>query len=657
LSDKINNAVLTQLNGSSCSQVARTEYFDSLSSTWKEFDPNDVESRTTSLSTKNDRYQVTSFLPPAKKMTLVLNNFDQQYNTGIAGPKSNIVKKNLLIRASSGYDLTFIATTGEVNDDFTARTKFVHTQLDSGCIKSDVSQFFGTYDTAAFTNHYDSTTYDSETYTGLGYYKKTFQLPSLASLQQPTQIDLYSATNRHRFKYKVSQYSDFFGSEWSTFSSIATGVNSKYLTADYNDNYIQYMMTYDANTYRDNDMLCTATLFYNDKTSISKKGVYIIDDPVFSEKVNITGRDYLRKGLETEINIPPFTTATNISTLISRVLDRCSIPYDISEWDSTGTTALVSADNHNTFNNITGYKALDYFMDYLNAGDDDWQFQFGQDGNAILKNVVSKEELDHVVLANINVLGNATKSTDSDKQIQRVTALNKNITVNAEATLAIYTGTTDTSTSFHATYSSAALYVRYEDDNGVILSEDARGNTGITFSTRVSKPYTIRIFGCTPKNAITDEVWSERGNSDNILNNDGNTYKKTNILFTQTACDDYTDYVIAKFGQPASKVSYTQWANPFMNINDNCFFYDTDTSTNNILNVVSIKESWNPPALNEMVELIDTGDVLTGVSWDRNGVLVGINDLKYDSGVIWDMDVPFSQTGTTYTSVKDKQFS
>jgi hypothetical protein len=652
--DIVSNAILSQLDGAVCRQRTKTEYYDDSTSTWTEFDPKDIESRSIQTSTNNDRYQVTSFLPPSRKMSLTLNNFNQQYNTGAGDPKSDILKKNLLIRAWSGYDLTFIATMGSFNDDFTTRTKFVHTNLVSGCVVPDVTDFTGSYDTAAFVNVYDSNTYDTNTYTGLGYYKKTLTLPSLSSKQKATKLVLHTSTNRHNFKYKASPYSDFFGADWSTFSSIATGANTKTLDADYDTNYIQYLLTYEGSTFTDAFSLCTATLFYEDKTWLKKQGVYIIDDPKLGEKATITGRDYLRKALETEINMPPFTANTSITTLFSKVLDRCNIPYDTSDWDATSTTASITSGDHSGLNNISGYKMMDLLMDYINAGDDNWQFQFTDNGKAVLKNVPSREEVDFVVNANVNILGNATKSTDSDKQIQRITMLNKNITVNAESTLATYTSTS--TASLYATYAQA-LYVRYEDDNDIILTESYRSNTAVRFTTKVSKPYTIRIMGCTPKNAITDEVYAVRGNSNNIIANDGTTYKNTNALFNQDACNEYCDYVINTFGDPQKTVNYKQWSNPFMELNDNVSFFDKDTSSNSIFNITSINESWTPPALNETVKLQDTGTLLTNMVWDRNGMSKGLNDLRMDTGVVWDMDRQFSDTSATYVEIKNKVFT
>lgn len=654
--NKVNQAILSQIDGSSCRQRTKTEYYSDAAATWKEFDPTDIESRSISLSTKNDRYQVQSFLPPAKTISLSLNNFNQQYNTGAGDPKSSILKKNLLIRAWSGYDLTFIATTGNFNDDFIDRTKFVHTKLVSGTVTPIVTDFTGTYDTAAFLNVYDGNTYDTNTYTGLGYYKKTLTLPSLSSKQKPTKLVLNTSTNRHQFKYKVSPYSDFFGAAWSTFSNIATGSNTKLLDANYDANYIQYLLTYDASTFSNAFSLNTATLYYDDKTYLQQKGLFIIDDPVLGEKVSIKGRDYFKKALETEINMPPFTSPVLVTTLMTKALDRCNIPYDITEWDSSATTATMLAADHSTLNNISGYKMMDLLMDYMNAGSDNWQFQFSDGGNALLKNVPNRSVIDFVVNANINILGNASKSTDSDKQVQRVTMTNKNIVVNAESTLATYTGTTTNPGLLYATYSSASLYVRYEDDNDVILTEYYRSNTAVRFTTKNTQPYTIRIYGCTAKNAITDEVYAERGNSDNIISNSGSTYKKTNSLFTQTACDKFVDYVITTFGEPQKTAKYSQWSNPFMVINDNVSFFDKDTSSNSIFNITGINESWNPPALNESVSLQDTGLSLTGLTWDMNGMSAGIDDLRMDSGFVYDQDKPFSDTTATYTEIKNKLF-
>ena len=128
-------------------------------------------------------------------------------------------------------------------------------------------------------------------------------------------------------------------------------------------------------------------------------------------------------------------------------------------------------------------------------------------------------------------------------------------------------------------------------------------------------------------------------------------------MFNQSACNDYCDYVIETFENPQKTVSYKQWSNPFMELNDNVSFFDKDTSSNSIFNITAINESWSPPALNESIKLQDTGLLLTNMVWDRNGMSKGLNDLKMDTGIVWDMDKPFSDTSSTYVEIKNKLFT
>jgi hypothetical protein len=54
------------------------------------------------------------------------------------------------------------------------------------------------------------------------------------------------------------------------------------------------------------------------------------------------------------------------------------------------------------------------------------------------------------------------------------------------------------------------------------------------------------------------------------------------------------------------------------------------------------------------LELIDSGVNFTNFIYDRNGIIEGVNDIKYDVSHIWDYDLGFSATGdsTDYANTK-----
>jgi hypothetical protein len=237
------------------------------------------------------------------------------------------------------------------------------------------------------------------------------------------------------------------------------------------------------------------------------------------------------------------------------------------------------------------------------------------------------------------------KDFASDKQLQRVTVMNKDILVNPEVLLKTKTGTTS-STSLHATYGTTALYVRYEDPNNILLSETARTNTGISFSVNSGAAYTLKFYGCKHKNPITYERWAEKGNCANIKKNDGQTYKLINPVLSASQASALAGYMMAQYGEPAKAITLSMKSNPYLELNDNVLVYDLYTYTDDIYIINSIKESWNDPSLVDSLELKDRGLNLGSFIWDRNGWDEGLNDLNWDTGLVFDQDIRIGLSDT-----------
>jgi hypothetical protein len=498
ISDRIQ---FDEVGGAVSNPKIKTEWYNEdnpnfTTGTFIEFD-NDVEGRTLNLSNENKKYQSYSFMPPVKTMNLELNNFNQVYSTGSGDTKSTILKKNLIIRCQSGYELT----------------------------------------------------------NGTAYY--------------------------------------------------------------------------------------------------FKRGTFVIDEPEFQDvKVSVQGRDYLKKALETEINMPDLTSSVNVATAITYVLDRCNIPYDTSNWNLTNTVVSMDATLAEQIENKSGWKILDFLMDSINAGDDDWRLKTEEDGGLSLKILPTDKEADWSAHYFYNI-ESVQKGFDSDRQLQRITTMNKSILVKQEELLKQYNATAS-SPSLHLTYGSAALYVRYTNSTGTINSETARANTSIDFSVNSGDAYNVRVYGCKPKNAIANEIWSELGNSDNILKNNGSTYKRVNPFMSQSMADAFCSYMIGINADPRKKITLTMVSNPYLELNDKVVVFDLYTYTDDIYNLVSITENWNNPALKDTLVLKDANINIDNFIWDRNGIHPGLNDLKYDTGLVWDqnMTIGGSDTNTYPTPIR-----
>jgi hypothetical protein len=631
-----------EAGGAVSKPIVRTQYYSN--GTFINFQ--DIESRNMEFSNENKRYQVYSFMPPAKKIDFTLNNFGQVYSTGSGDARASILKKNLIVKAWTGYELTIAESQSSQADDFTSTNKFVHTQKTGSVIEYDSSSYSGTVDSNLISNLYDSTTYDATFYDYSGYYVKNFTLSNQE--KEFKQVSITTSSNKFDTRYRVSGTSSFIGSAWSTATSLSTGANVVQFEADHSDDHLQVAVLFKNENFDTADNISAISVLAEDNQYMFPQGQFVLDEPIFKDtKVVCKGRDYIKKALETEINLPDYTTSTNIATGLTDVFDRCSIPYDTANWDTTSTTFSVSATLHEELNNISGWKMADYLMDAINAGDDDWILNSDEDGSLNLVKSPTGTEPDFNIHYFYNI-ESIDKNSDSDKQLQRVTMLNKSLVVNKEALLKSYSGT---GTDIQLTYATA-IYVRYTDDNGAITTEDARTNQSIDFTCSGSTA-DIKVYGCTPKNAITDEVWAERGNAENVINNNGSTYRRVNPLFDQTMCDDFVNYLIGFYGDPYNKITLTMNPNPYLELNDKCLVFDLYTYTDKVYGITAIKETFNDPAVKQNITLQDRGFDLGAFIWDKNGYKAGINDLKYDNGFVWDQNLKIgSSDSTDYSYLK-----
>lgn len=637
------------VGGSSSKAVVRTQWFNDSSNTWVDFE--DIEGRTITFSNRNNRYQSYSFLPPSDVITFQLNNFNQVYSTGSGNEKASILKKNLLVRAWSGFELNTGARATNT-DDFTGG-KYVHAQKSGSSVILDNSSYTGTVNSGANLVLYDSANYGATTYSPAGYYHKRVSIDNAETTFITFNIDVGGDDFDVRFRTApTSTAMETAG--WGNFTTLSSGANVVNINKGIDDDYLEYLVRFKTPQWSDTDSINSISYETIDKIFLFKRGTFVLDEPDYDDtKVKCRGRDYLKKALETKINLPDYSTATNVQSVMTDIFDRCSVPYDTALWDVTSTTVTVNGTLGEKLNDVSGWQAADYIMDAINAGNDDWRIKVEEDGGLSLKILETDREADWNAHYIYNI-EKVNKDFDSDKQLQRVTAVNKDIVVNKESLLVSYTGT---GTDLHLTYGTSAIYVRYEDDNTVIVSEDARTNTAIDFTCSGSTA-DIKVYGCTPRNAITDEIWSERGDSSNIVKNEGSTYKKTNPFFSQTMANEWVEYMIERNADPRKKITLSMVTNPYLELNDKITVFDLYTYTDDIYHLQEIKESWREPVLKDTLILEDAGIDLENLIWDRNGYSTGINDLDYDTGLSWDQDLEIGGSDNTdYSYLKSINFS
>jgi hypothetical protein len=620
-----------EVGGATSKPVVRTEYYDEASASWKELE--DVESRTIEISNENKRYGSYSFLPPSKTVELMLNNFGQVYSTGSGDMKASILKNNMLIRCWSGYELA-ASGRNSYTDDFTTGVKFIHAVKSGSAVVPSIS-VTGTVSKYSDIVTMDAVEYGSRKYDAAGYYYKHHALPNTA-YDSIEKLQITAATNKCDVRFRVGKLG------WSPIYPMATGANEININSAGGVRTFEYMVRFRNTNWGTADRISNVKIHTRRKAYLFNRGTFVADEPEYAEKVKIRGRDYLKKALETEINLPAMT-AVNIGTAVSYVLDRCGIPYSGSSWDSSSASITVNGTLAESLNNISGWKALGHMMDALNAGDDDWRIRWDDDGELMLKKIPTDVEADWTAHYFLNI-EDVQKNFSSDKQLQRVTVMNKDVVVEPETLLKTLSGTS--SAALSATY-PPSVYVRYTDPNSVLLTESARSNTGVHFTATPGMPFTVRVYGCRPKNAITVEKWAERGHARNIIRNDGQTHKIINPVVSQDQALALAGYIIGQYGEPAKAVSLSLRSNPYLELNDNVLVFDRFTNTDDIFILNSIKETWNDPGLVDSLELKDRGFDLGAFTWDRHGWDTGANDIKWDTGFVFDQDLDIGGSDPT----------
>ena len=617
----------------------------------------DLESRILEISNENDAVEVYNFMPPVKKFNMTINNFEQKYSPdNTASPFSGILKKNLEVRAWSGYELTYgIGTTTDI-DDFSTNVKFVHTQELNGSICPDVTSFSGTMSPFAELGVlYDGSSYSSTTYAYPGYYHK--RMNSAYFHPELNTFKLITSSNKMKVKYRTSKHPDLYGAAFNEYTTLATGTNTFNLSSPIGHRYLDYIVRFENPNWATSICFNTASLESTNRAEMFKQGTFLIDDPKFNgAKVNVSGRDAIRRALETEINLPVINNL-NSNTVLTKIFDRCNISYDTSTWYEVATTISYTQDN-----SISGWKACDYVMDAINAGDDDIRLNINENGKPEVKKIPTDIEADFSLHYKFNQ-ENLSKSSDTKKQIQRITVMPNNYQVSPELTMGNFTGTT--SGNVHIVYptiahyssgeytsatvgagSTKAIYVRYIDNNNNILLETDRSQTSIDFTVS-GTAYDITILGSAVQTE-SNTGYQERGNSNNIINGNGSTYKRVNpFINDNTTRKALADYCINLMGDPKKKITATMRANPLCELNDNLMVFSKYDYTDDIYGLVSIMERWSNPGLEHTFELKERGFNLGSFIYDRNGKYQGVNDTKWDTNFIWDQDLGPNATADT----------
>jgi hypothetical protein len=673
------------VSGPSSKAIIRTQY--QTGATFVDF-PEDLTDRTIDLGSENSQYGVFSLMPPVQTMDMSLINYGQRYNpANTASPYHGILKKNMLVKCWSGYELTTAQASGTVTDNFGAARKYFHTQNVSSPNRVILSEASYTGTIGTYANPlYDSEHYDDSFYAGAGYYEHKVFLGG--GSRRVRQLKITTNSNKMSLNYYTGNISDYkmVSNGWQT---LATGANVITIDSKPGDKYFRYVVRWNASEWGGSDAISLVSYRWAEYASLFPQGVFVIDDPQYADAtVKISGRDYLKKALETNVNIKALGSIP-VTDAIDKVLDACLIPH--ATHATIATTVNFSGSAAEYVQKKTGWQVLSMLMDAANAGNDDIRFKFTEDGRAKVQRIPTDLEADWTMHYRFNV-ESLNQSNDSDKQLQRITAYQKQMFVSPEVTIGVFTGTASTP-SLHLAYATFAKYdtagnystaathysatsegifVSYIDNktNGVgqVSTEVGRTNTGINFTltgaTAGVYPYNITVLGCAPSKKV-HKPYAERGHAANILAKNGVTHTVENTFMDAASLKAYADYSMGVFGNPELVLSAEMVANPLLEIGDNILNFNQWAFDANIYGIYGITENWNNPALKHTLKMRDRGFDLTQFIYDRREYrqrmdrLININILKYDTGMVWDQDIAPTATAdsNTYADRYDKQFA
>jgi hypothetical protein len=484
------------------------------------------------------------------------------------------------------------------------------------------------------------------------------------------------------FKYRTSRNASFNCAEWSTYSPVATGANEKTINGPLDHKHLEYIIRFENNVWSTADCFSNVRMGVGVYSEMFKQGTFIIDDPQFTNAdIRVKGRDYLRKALETQINLPP-TTNENANNTIRRILDRCNIDYNSATWDSSPLSLTYNPLDVQALQDISGWKALDFVMDAVNGSGDDYVFDQDSDGKPIIKKVLTDVEADWTAHFKFNI-ESLTKSENSKSQLQRMTMRQASFQVSPEVTIGNFTGTSTSNGTVSISYSAwadynstgsyitsgtvdssqaNAIFVRYETTG--TLSETARTQTSLEFTMATASPYNISVYGCAPQ-VKTNTLYAEKGNAKNILNSNGSTYNRINPFVKNAPnMQSIVDSVMENNGDPKKFITLNMRANPLSELRDNWMIISKYDYTDDIYGVVTINEEWSNPGLKQSVTLKERGFDLGLFKWDRGILYDGdpiatrtVNLIKWDTGFIWDQDFGPNATGDPNTYATPVQFN
>lgn len=394
------------------------------------------------------------------------------------------------------------------------------------------------------------------------------------------------------------------------------------------------------------------------ETHFIYQSVYHLDSPEFIDPgvgelsiIRCEGRDIYKRAIETDINLPT-VTGLSLDTIIKNICDQIGIQYtatsiaDLSGFSNrtltTGLEDITKAD-----------EVFELIMYILQSGEEtstDRYQMFLEYDSTIEDNILFVQKLPELFEADFVFTANEYLTIGSikrnyDKQLKRITFIDKNNILDPEITLD--TDTFTTAGDHTLSWSNAAQYKRLE-----VTTTGSSSDLSVVTKTVTKTSVVLTISGTTINVTVTvkGNEWQsteptyqgEFFNYDNIVNGEGNTARVVNpLLISDSEAENISKNFISDQGNPVEEMSGLKvpYVNTLVKTNDMVFPWVRNRFVNNLFFIEGASHFWSIDSEESTFETRDSGlnfeDIYGGFTYDA-GLYNTFTDIPYNIGVIYD---------------------
>jgi hypothetical protein len=636
--------------------------------TW--FDPDDNEyvlndvadGITTSKETESPQYANYDRKPSASSCSFTVINTNGDYSTESDDAKSTILQKDRKVAIYFGILLDAVGNS--TNYDIGLNNidaKFFYTKYNvGGYVELDATNASAITDENyqdVFDVYYDSINYGDGTYTPSGYAVYTFdRIDKIYECFESISVTCNSTKGKiyYRLVNDLNYVDEILddGKE-STSWTYGTDTINGTQTIDIDMcgyRYIQVGIILYSDTWGDGVQISLVRLTYQSYVQWFKDNTFLLDDPEFIEPadpeipyVNCTGRDAWKRAIETEINLPDLSAGVTIDELIKTICDTANIEYTLTSIaDLSAFGDRVLADGLGEMTRID--EIFEYLMQIVGSA---YQMWIDLDGYL---NVGEKPD-DYLVDFVFNYVNyvSASKKFNRSKFLKRITFLTDTQSIDVEEVLKSETYTTagtkvvDWSVAGESQSITPVVTVNSGSCTVTLSGIDLASQTATFVITGTTFNVTIDIYGYLYASSVPD-FYGEAANLTNLAANNGNSVVVVNpLIISNTEATRMADDYMSAYGDPAYSISLKYcFLMPLLEINDQIMMWSRRFYDENLYIITGVTNVYNISSAYTEFILSDTGRKLSQEGtfvYDRNGYNIGADDIQYDAGFLYDMDL------------------